>query len=150
MFNRWLLFLNSFMNRLRRPHAPARHILLLLPHCLQRTTCEHNVVHDLDRCVRCGGCSIADLIALWEEYGVQCCLAAGGREAIAYARRSDIKVVVAVACDKELAEGVRAAFPKPVVTVSNLCPHGPCKNTEVDVEEVRRVLEEIILPVSTP
>jgi hypothetical protein len=47
-----------------------------------------------------------------------------------------VDAVVAVACEKELREGMRATFPKPVLGIINLRPNGPCRDTDVDVAQV--------------
>ena len=44
--------------------------------------------------------------------------------------------------------GIQDVFPLPAVGVLNIRPNGPCYNTSVDMNEVRRQLEEIIEPVS--
>ena len=146
MFRGLVLGFNRLLIRCRKPRAPAGGVLLLIPHCLQRSKCKRNIISDIDECSRCGQCNIAELIALRDELGVQCHLVGGGQEAIRRSRDPSVKVIVAVACEKELAEGIRATFPKPVVAVRNLQPEGPCKNTRVDVEPVRQAILEIITP----
>ena len=42
--------------------------------------------------------------------------------------------------------GIQDVYPLPAVGVLNIRPNGPCYNTRVDMEEVRRELERIILP----
>ncbi len=146
MIRRTVLALNRAMKRLRKPHAPAANLLLLIPHCLQQVKCKHNVVKDIDLCERCGRCNIAELLELRDEFGIQCHLVGGGREAIARTKDPSVKVILAVACEKELADGIVATFPKCVVAVPNTRPEGPCKNTCVDIAAVRQALQEIIIP----
>lgn len=123
----------------------AANLLLLLPHCLQRTECGEKVQADVNRCKRCGQCRIAGLLELRDRYGIQCAVASGGREAVNIVRRKDVKAVVAVACEKELVEGIRGAFPKPVLAVCNTRPRGPCRHTEVDISRVEAAIEELLL-----
>ena len=49
--------------------------------------------------------------------------------------------IVAVACQKELRDGVLAVFPKAVLTIANTRPHGPCVDTDVDLDKVRDAIE---------
>ena len=61
----------------------------------------------------------------------------------AYVLRPEVKAVVAVACEKELVQGIRAAFPKPVVAVPNMTPEGSCRNTVVDPVAVVKAIESL-------
>lgn len=139
-----LIRLNNAVVRLRAPRVAPGNLLLLFPHCLQNSRCERNVVHDVDACARCGRCRLADLLKLRDAYGLLCCLASGGRQALARVRKPDVKAVVAVACEKELIDGIRAAFPKPVLAVPNLRPHGPCKDTDTDLATIRTAVESLL------
>jgi len=135
--------------RSKRRYAP-QDVLLLLPHCLQNQTCDAPLRKGLEHCKGCGRCKMKDLRELAERWGVKTCVASGGRAAQQRAREAHIKVIVAVACKKELAEGIRATFPKRVLSVPNSWPNGPCKDTDVDVSQVESILERIIDPQAAP
>lgn len=141
MLDRLIIKLNNRLVGWRRIRGiqPAE-ILLLLPHCLHRQSCPQNIVHSLDECRRCGACSVGALVGIRDDFGVVACLVGGGREALIQVRNPAIKAVVAVACDKELVQGIRAAFPKPVLAVPNQTPEGPCKNTLADPAGVVRAI----------
>jgi hypothetical protein len=51
-----------------------------------------------------------------------------------------VDAVVAVACEKELQEGLKGVFPKPALGVINLRPNGPCVDTKVDLEELEETI----------
>lgn len=139
-----VIWLNRLRGRMTRRRYPAERVLLLLPHCLQNHACKAQVQDDIRNCKRCGKCAMKELSALAERLGVQVHVASGGREALARAQRPDVHAVLAVACTKELAEGIRAAFPKRVVGVLNSWPHGACKDTDVDVTQVEGALKSLI------
>jgi len=113
---------------------------MLLPSCLQNSECPQKVSNDIANCQRCGRCKIKDMVGLAEKYGCQCAVVTGGRLALELARRDGVKAVVAVACEKELQAGLCAGFPKPGWGVINDRPHGPCKDTDVDVAEVEEAI----------
>ena len=71
------------------------------------------------------------------------CVVGGGRDALARTKQENIKAVVAVACEKELVQGIFAAFPKPVLGVINETPEGPCKNTLADPDKVTQAIERL-------
>jgi uncharacterized protein len=145
MLRIFILRLNDLLSRLRRPRAAAPNVLVLLPHCLRNSVCGRDVVADPSNCGRCGKCNIAGLVGLRDEMGFQLHVASGGRQALGFVRDPSVRVVVAVACEQELYEGILAAFPKPVVAIPNDQPEGPCRNTRVSVEAVRKTLERVIL-----
>lgn len=133
--------LNNLAVRARRKRCAPGELLLLVPHCMQRSDCKQRITHDLGECQRCGKCQISDIIGLGEEFGVRCIVVSGGRLALAEVQKDEIRGVVAVACEKELRTGILAALPKAVFGVVNLRPHGPCKDTCVTLDEVRRAIE---------
>ena len=131
----------NFLTRLRRPTCRPEELLILIPSCLQRSECTRKITNDVGECLRCGKCKVKDVIELAEKYGARCAVATGGRLALEMGRDRAVKAVVGVACEKELSAGMSALFPKASLGVINLRPHGPCKDTDVDLEE----LEEAIL-----
>lgn len=123
---------------------PAKNILLLLPHCLQKQGCPEPVKEHIRNCKGCGRCKMKLLRDLAERYAVPVHVASGGREALARARSPEVRVILAVACSKELAEGIRGAFPKRVVGVLNSWPHGACKDTDVDIAQIEEALSDLV------
>ncbi len=144
MLERFINFNNWVTTRIRKVRVPAENILLLIPHCLQNSDCERNIASDVDGCARCGKCDIAGILKLRDCYNIKCFLAGGGRQAISRVRQKDVMAVVAVACKRELADGIRACFPKPVLAVSNERPCGPCRDTVVDVSRVEAGLRSVL------
>ena len=61
---------------------------------------------------------------------------------ISFAHQS--QAVMAIACERDLVSGIQDVYPLPAVGVLNIRPNGPCNNTKVDMEQVRRVLAELI------
>jgi len=140
-----LVTLSNSLTRMRHPKCAPERLLLLLPACLQSSECKQRIQGgDFSECQRCGKCQIRDMLELAEEYGVQPFIATGGRLAAEKARSGDVDAIVAVACTKELREGIMAVFPKPVLTIYNEQPNGPCLNTGVAVEKVREAIECLI------
>lgn len=135
---------NGLRNRLSARQFPPESILLLLPRCLQHSDCEIRLKGDLSLCRGCGRCKLKAIKALADSFGVKTLVATGGREAARRAKENGIQAVVAIACQRELAEGIRAVFPKRVFGVPNSWPCGECVDTEVDVADVERALRRCI------
>lgn len=124
--------------------VPAKRLLVLSPHCLQLSTCPHKITRDPNNCKRCGGCNVGDLMKLSEELGFTFFVATGGTLARQVVKKIRPQAILAIACERDLMSGIQDVYPLPAVGVLNIRPNGPCNNTRVDMEEVRRVLAQII------
>ena len=124
--------------------VPANKLLVLVPHCLQLAQCPHKITRDPNNCKRCGGCNIGDLMKLSEELGFIFFVATGGNLARQVVVKNRPQAVLAIACERDLMSGIQDVYPLPAVGVLNIRPNGPCYNTRVDIEEVKRTLSQII------
>jgi hypothetical protein len=121
-------------------------LLLLLPHCLQSFDCPHRVTSEVRNCHGCGGCEIADLITLCDARGVKMSIATGGTLARRVIVETRPTAIVAVACDRDLTSGILDSYPIPVIGVLNERPFGPCRNTRVDLGNVRGAMDFFLGP----
>lgn len=119
-------------------------ILILLPHCLQLFDCEIKVTGDINKCIRCGRCDIKGLAELATKYQVDISVATGGTLARKVIIEKKPKVVIAVACERDLTSGIKDCYPLPVIGIFNERPFGPCFNTKVDVEKIDEALLTIL------
>ncbi len=124
--------------------------ILLLPHCLRPSEgCPGKVTRDglqcPPDCPHRGTCAIGRLRDEAERLGYKgVCVAPGGTMALRFVKETAPKGILAIACYKELLEGVQAveevpAEEKPVIVTLPLLRDG-CVDTEVDVEEALRLL----------
>lgn len=120
-------------------------LLVITPHCLQLASCPHKITRDPNNCKRCGGCNIGDLMKLSDEMGFTFFVATGGTLARQIIKEKRPKVVLAIACERDLMSGIQDVYPLPAVGVLNIRPNGPCYNTKVDLDEVRSILKNIIV-----
>lgn len=130
----------------RHIRVPADKLLVVTPHCLQLATCPHKITRDpMGNCQRCGGCDIGALVSLAEEKGFHFFVVTGGTLARQTVKKIRPKVVLAIACERDLTSGIQDVYPLPAVGVMNLRPNGPCYNTHVDMEQVREEIESILI-----
>ena len=122
----------------------ADRILILLPHCLQLFDCEIKVTGDINKCIRCGRCDIKGLAELAQKYQIDISVATGGTLARKVIIEKRPKLVVAVACERDLTSGIKDCYPLPVIGVLNDRPFGPCFNTRVDVEKIDQALQAVL------
>ncbi|OIO73506.1 MAG: hypothetical protein AUJ85_07940 [Elusimicrobia bacterium CG1_02_37_114] len=152
----WFVDCNNYLTELyfsnssrKRPVKTGRYskgevnCFLLLPHCIQMDDCEHRLVKTILNCAGCGKCKIAELVKFGEKYGIIIRVATGGRLAKKWVKEIKPDIVVAVACEKELSEGIVAVYPIPVIGIPNIRPEGYCVSTSVDVDKVQGILEKI-------
>lgn len=119
-----------------QPHE----ILLLLPHCLQNSRCPRRLTYEITHCKRCGECPIDSLLALAEQYGIRIAIATGGTIARRIVVQNKPRMIIAVACDRDLSSGIQDTYPIPVFGVLNQRPFGPCLDTLVNLEQIESAL----------
>lgn len=132
--------MNNQLVRLQQLRITPEQILLLAPHCLQWSGCPHKITIDVNNCHRCGHCPIDALHALAAKYGVRLAVATGGTLARHFVKEYRPRAVVAIACERDLTSGIQDTQPLPVLGVLNLRPHGPCLNTQVNMDQVEQAI----------
>ena len=122
-------------------------VLVLLPRCLQRPECAQPVAEDVESCKRCGQCAVAAALALRDELGgVEMVVLTGGSSVPGLVRRLRPRAVVGVACEREILAGIEAVEGCAVLGVANQRPHGPCRGTVIDLDELRAAVETFAPP----
>jgi len=139
-----LVRLSNALTRIRRKRVRPENLLLLLPSCLQNSDCDAKLVTDVHNCKRCGNCTIKNLVELADRYGIRIAVASGGRLALQHVKSEDVHAVVAVACELELKQGMLKSFPKAVLGIANIRPHGPCVDTDVDLSRVEDAVRRFL------
>lgn len=119
-----------------RNGVPNSAILVLLPHCLQKDDCTVRITTDIINCEECGGCDIARIKKVVTGYKVDAAVATGGTLARKIIATKKPDVILAVACHRDLVEGLRDAWIFPVYAQLNERPHGPCHETTVNVASI--------------
>lgn len=129
----------------QRHKVHADRILVLLPHCIQMHDCEIKVTGDIRKCVQCGRCDIKGLVDLGKKYHIDISVATGGTLARKVIVEKRPKLVLAVACERDLTSGIKDCYPLPVIGVLNERPFGPCFNTAVDVNKMDLILSQVLV-----
>jgi uncharacterized protein len=137
--------LNNHLVRSHNHHRtkPGR-LMVLLPHCIQDFDCQIKITGNIRNCKGCGKCEIKELVELSERYQIKIAVATGGTLARRIIVESRPEAIVAVACEHDLTTGIQDAYPIPVIGILNDRPNGPCINTKVDIEKVRRAILDVL------
>ncbi len=134
---------NAFIKAVKKKFKHSE-ILILLPHCLQNSDCGIRITYNIKNCERCNKCDISELVKISDEYDIKIAIATGGTLARKIVIENKPKMIVAVACERDLVDGLREVFPIPVYGLLNERPEGPCFNTRVSVEKMKMVLKYLL------
>lgn len=119
-------------------------VIVLLPHCLQDADCVFKITNDISNCRKCGKCTIGGISRIVEERKVKCFVVTGGTAARNIVKKLKPKMILSVACERDLTSGIIDVGKIPVVGIVNERPNGPCYNTCVDVSVLKDKLDSII------
>lgn len=112
----------------------ADRLLVLLPHCMQASTCKHRLMGNLTNCVNCGKCQVGAIKALTGRAGVKVAIATGGTIARKIVAETRPEIIIAIACERDLTTGIQDCYPIPVLGILNCRPNGPCQDTSIPLE----------------
>lgn len=136
-------FNNIMVNELGEKYLP-ENVLILLPHCLQNSECGYKITNNTDNCKRCGRCTIGNILKVAQERKVTVKIVTGGTAARNVIKECRPKLVLAVACERDLTSGIAEVDRIPVIGLLNARPNGPCYNTTIDVEALKQKLDSVI------
>ena len=95
-------------------------ILILIPHCIQKSFCPHRITTNIENCRRCGKCNVDDLIKLKEEFGVNIKVVTGGTLARKVVKDLKPRAIVAIACERDLISGLHDVRNLPLLHKKNV------------------------------
>jgi len=119
-------------------------LLILLPHCLQHHDCKVRITGNVENCKACGKCKIKGLVTLSTKYQVPMSVATGGTLARRIVVEKRPKIIIGVACERDLTSGIQDSYPIPVYGIFNRRPNGPCYDTDVDLDLVEQGMMAIL------
>jgi hypothetical protein len=100
-----------------------KRVMVLLPRCLTKET-------------------IQQIYKFKEAYPIEVYTVSGGELARKKVKEYNPSAIIGVACERDLVSGIRDVATKiPVIGIPNRRPDGPCKETLVDVEEIKKAIE---------
>ena len=84
---------------------------------------------------------MAEIAKIKEELNCEVAVVTGGTLARRLVKEKAPSLIITSACERELAAGLLEVSHIPIIAISNKRPEGPCKNTRVDTEEIRKAIE---------
>jgi len=89
-------------------------------------------------------CPIDHLLDIRDRYHTKMFVATGGTLARRIVHQVKPKMVIAVACERDLSSGILDIKKIPVVGILNERPNGPCMNTRVSVKDIEETIQFFI------
>ena len=136
--------LNNHLVRSNRHRTRPNKLLILLPHCIQDFDCQIRITGNIKNCKGCGKCEIKDFVEISDRYHVKIAVATGGTLARRIVVENRPEAIVGVACELDLTTGIQDTYPIPVIGILNDRPNGPCINTKVDIEKVKKAIVDFL------
>ncbi|HZJ76909.1 MAG TPA: DUF116 domain-containing protein [Oscillospiraceae bacterium] len=136
--------LNNKLVAINKYSIEGNDILILIPHCIQKTFCPHRITINIENCKRCGKCNVGDLIRFKEKFGTNVRVVTGGTLARKVVKDLKPKAIVAIACERDLISGLHDVRNLPVIAITNRRPEGPCINTSVNIDEVEKAIKHFL------
>ena len=118
--------LNNSLTRVANRRVDSDHLVVLLPRCLEKS-------------IRVEAVEIAG------RYGCSLHIVPGGGEARRVIRERRPRAVIAVACERDLLSGIEElGLVLPVLALPNRRPEGPCRCTEIDLDELEAAIQTFL------
>jgi uncharacterized protein len=136
--------LNNHLVRSNSHRFRPNKLLILLPHCIQNFDCQIKITGNIKNCKGCGKCEIKELVELSDQYQVKIAVATGGTLARRIIVENRPEAIIGVACELDLTTGIQDSYPIPVIGILNERPNGPCIDTKVDIEKVKRAVLDFL------
>lgn len=141
---RSFIALNNYILTHRKVKVKASDLLVISPHCLQLASCPYKITYDIRNCHHCNRCTVGPLIDMADRLGFNFRVVTGGTLARKIAKELHPRMVLAIACERDLASGIQDVYPLPAAGVLNIRPNGPCYNTTVDLKLVEETIKQFI------
>ena len=138
--------LNNHLVRSNSHRTRPGRLLVLLPHCIQDFDCQIRITGNIRNCKGCGKCEIKELVEISDQYQVKIAVATGGTLARRIIVENRPEAIVGVACELDLTTGIQDSYPIPVIGILNERPNGPCINTKVDIQKVKKAVLDFLGP----
>ena len=118
-----LVKVNNALIYTTKKQFKAANLLVLLPRCLDKDTRTR-------------------VSQITEKYGCKVFTATGGSSARQMLKKVRPDAIIGVACERDLVAGMTdTPHYIPLIAIANKRPHGPCKDTVIDVEEFEKAVK---------
>jgi uncharacterized protein len=145
MISQIFVKINNWIIKKTTKHLKPSEIAIIGPKCIQNNECRELVTNDINNCKKCGKCSVKDLLEIKQKFNLKDIhIVTGGSLAREFVKQAKVKVVIAVACEREIALGMIGVLPHKSYGIFIEKPFGPCKNTFVDKDKIEQAIQSFL------
>ena len=135
----WMVSLKNMAHR--SAFAKTERRLLLAPHCMRSLDCPASSTRFGIECVSCGKCVFSRMLKDAERFGYTLHIVAGSSYIRHIVRKESADGALLLACNYELNKVMRSMKRKKIVTYGIPLLNDGCYATEIDYENLIRVME---------
>lgn len=139
-----LIYINNRVTGRITVHPGDVHVMV--SRCLQNSECKLPVAKDINNCQECGRCKIGLIKGLCSAKHLSFTVESGGTSARRRLKSLVPKLVIAVACERELVAGIMDTY-LPVVGVVLKAGPQPCTDSDVVISELEERLNSAVKEV---
>ena len=122
----------------------ATRAILLLPHCIQATHCNADILKGLNHCYRCNLCIMSELLSMQSKYGCEIRIANRSNKAYEEAQAYNPELIIAISCPDRLLKGITKLLWAPSYVIPLRLDHGMCVNTTFNISELIVAIETLL------
>jgi len=117
-----MIKINNALIYITRDKFKSENLLVLLPRCFEKTIREK-------------------VLDITQKYKCQVFIATGGSSARQIVAKVNPDAIIGVACERDLISGMSDSKKTiPIIAIPNRRPNGPCKDTNIDIEELEKAI----------
>lgn len=117
-----IIKVNNALVYITRDKFTSNNLLVLLPRCFEKTVREK-------------------VLQTTQKYNCQVFIATGGSSARQMVKKVKPDAIIGVACERDLISGMTDSNKTiPIIAIPNRRPNGPCKDTNIDIDELERAI----------
>jgi hypothetical protein len=118
-----IIKVNNALIYIMKDKIKSENLLILLPRCFEKSVKEK-------------------VLEITQKYNCQVFIATGGSSARQIVKKVNPDAIIGVACERDLISGMADSIKTiPVIAIPNRRPNGPCKDTNVDIDEIEKAIK---------
>ncbi|MCX7698498.1 MAG: DUF116 domain-containing protein [Candidatus Goldbacteria bacterium] len=121
-----IIKVNNALIYITKEKFKAKNLLILLPRCFEKSIREK-------------------VLEMTRKYNCQIFIATGGSSARQIVKKVNPDAIIGVACERDLISGMADSIKSiPIIAIPNRRPYGPCKDTNIDIDELERAIKFLL------
>ncbi len=121
-----MIKVNNALIYITKDKFKSENLLILLPRCFEKSVRE-------------------EVLRITQKYNCQIFIATGGSSARQIVGKVNPDAIIGIACERDLISGMSDSIKTiPIIAIPNRRPNGPCKDTNMDIEELEKAIRFLL------